>query len=274
MTDPRSTYNIQTAVLSFEAELERLKMQAGMGWSKEFRNLAWYGLKNGMRVLEVGSGPGYITEQLLNSLPGSEITSLEIDRTLQAQAKERLKDVSSERLQFVESSIYQMDLPDNSFDFVVARLIFLHLNNPIEAAQEIYRVLKPGGRLAIIDVDDGVFGAVNPDIPALYTVLMKIAGYVAQHGGNRLIGRSLPRLLSESGYIDVDIDVVVQHSDIIGIEGFKQQFNLQRFVHFVEKGIISREEFAQLQRAFEAINHSPEAYAMMNFITACGTKPL
>lgn len=272
--DSRSTYNSQTTVLSFQEELERLRIQAVMGWTKEFRNLAWYGLRNGMRVLEVGSGPGYITEQLLNSLPDSEITSLEIDHTLQSQAKERLKDVSSERLQFMESSIYQMDLPDDTFDFVVARLIFLHLHNPIEAAQEIYRVLKPGGRLAIIDVDDGVFGAVNPDIPALHTVLMKIADYVAQHGGNRLIGRSLPRLLSESGYIHIDMDTVLQHSDLLGIEGFKQQFNLQRFVHFVEKGIISEEEFAQLQGAFEAINHSPEAYAMMNFITACGTKPL
>ena len=123
MTYPRSTYSIQTAVLSFQEELERLKMQAVMGWSKEFRNLVWYGLENGMRVLEVGSGPGYITEQLLNILD-RKITSLEIDPTLQAQAKERLKDVSSERLQFVESSIYQMDLPDHSFDFVVARLIF------------------------------------------------------------------------------------------------------------------------------------------------------
>ncbi|MBU5351146.1 methyltransferase domain-containing protein [Paenibacillus silvae] len=274
MSDLRSTYNIQTAVLSFQEELERLKVQAIMGWPKEFRNLEWYGLKNGMRVLEVGSGPGYITEQLLNSLPGSEITSLEIDHTLQAQAKERLKEVSSERLKFVESSIYQIDLPDESFDFVVARLIFLHLNNPVEAAQEIYRVLKPGGRLAIIDVDDGVFGAVNPDVPALHTVLMKIAKVVAQHGGNRLIGRSLPRLLSESGYINIDIDSVLQHSDVLGIEGFKQQFNLQRFVHFVEKGVISSEEFAQLQQASEAMNHSPEAYAMMNFITACGTKPL
>ncbi|MEK3707879.1 methyltransferase domain-containing protein [Paenibacillus sp. FSL R7-0198] len=274
MSDPRSTYSIQTAVLSLQEELERLKIQAVMGWTKEFRNLEWYGLKNGMRVLEVGSGPGYITEQLLNSLPDSELTSLEIDRSLQAQAKERLKDIPSKRLQFVESSIYQMDLPVDSFDFVVARLIFLHLNNPDEAAQEIYRVLKPGGRLAIIDVDDGVFGAVNPDVPALHTVLMKISDYVAQHGGNRLIGRSLPRLLSGNGYIDVDIDSVLQHSDLLGIEGFKQQFNLNRFVHFAEKGVISSEEFAQLQQASEAINHSREAYAMMNFITACGKKPL
>lgn len=49
-----------------------------MGWEKEFRNLQWYGLRSGMSVLEVGSGPGFVTEQLVHSLPGSEVTALEI----------------------------------------------------------------------------------------------------------------------------------------------------------------------------------------------------
>ncbi|OAB38325.1 class I SAM-dependent methyltransferase [Paenibacillus glacialis] len=274
MKDQRSTYNIQSAILGFQEEVERLRVQVTMSWDKEFRTLKWYGLQNGMSVLEVGSGPGYVTEQLLNSLPDSHITSLEIDNTLQEQAKKLLKDVSSERIKFVESSIYNTDLPDNSFDFVIARLIFLHLNNPLEAAREIYRVLKPGGRLVIIDNDDGVFGTVNPEIPLLHNILKKISDYVAQKGGNRLIGRSLPRLLLKSGYIDIDIDSVIQHSDVHGIDGFKRQFDINRFVHFYRNGVITSDEFEQLKQASEAINNSSDAYAMMNFIIACGKKPL
>ncbi len=111
MKDQRSTYNIQSAVLGFQEEIERLKVQATMGWQKELRALKWYGLQNGMSVLEVGSGPGYITEQLLNSLPDSHITSLEIDSTLLEQAKKLLSDVPPERIKFVESSVYHTDLP-------------------------------------------------------------------------------------------------------------------------------------------------------------------
>ncbi|MEC0176955.1 methyltransferase domain-containing protein [Paenibacillus favisporus] len=275
MKDQRSTYNIQSAVLGFQEEIERLKVQATMGWQKELRALKWYGLQNGMSVLEVGSGPGYITEQLLNSLPDSHITSLEIDSTLLEQAKKLLSDVPSERIKFVESSVYHTDLPDNSFDFVVARLIFLHLNNPLEAAQEIYRVLKPGGKLVIIDIDDGVFGTVNPEIPSLHNILKKISDYIAQKGGNRFIGRSLPRLLLKSGFIDIDIDSVIQHSDVYGIDGFKRQFDMNRFVPFYKNGVIDSDELEQMKLASEAINNnSPDAYVMMNFIAACGTKQI
>lgn len=52
MSDSRSTYSIQTAVLSLQEELERLKIQALMGWPKEFRNLEWYGLKTSQRTAE------------------------------------------------------------------------------------------------------------------------------------------------------------------------------------------------------------------------------
>lgn len=205
-----------------------------MGWDKEFRNLKWYGLQNGMSVLELGSGPGFVTEQLVKSLEDSEITALEIDSKLLNEAKNRLDHISPSSLKFVHSSVYDTGLPEGSYDFAIARLLFLHLHNPEEAAREIYRVLKPGGKLVIIDIDDGIFGAVHPDLNLLPSVLQKLANYQASRGGNRYIGRSLPRLLANTGYVDLDIDNVIQH---------------------------------------KSINNSPEAYAMMNYVMACGKKP-
>lgn len=274
MKERQSTYNINDATLSFESEVERLKVQATMGWAKEFRNLQWYGLQNGMNILELGSGPGFITEQLVNSLPDSHVTALEIDEALIEKAKTRLDDVPSSRLQFVHSSVYDTGLPDQSFDFAIARLLFLHLYNPIQAAQEIYRVLKPGGKLVIVDIDDGIFGAVHPDIQVLPSVLKKVADHVAVKGGNRHIGRSLPRLLRNAGYIDVDIDAIIQHSDIHGIEGFKRQLDINRFAIFYKNGIISKHEYDQLEEASRQLKNTSEAYAMMTFVMACGKKPL
>ncbi|MBT2289260.1 methyltransferase domain-containing protein [Paenibacillus albidus] len=273
MKEHNSTYNIGNAALGFRTEVERLKVQALMGWDKEFRNLKWYGLQNGMSVLELGSGPSYVTEQLVNSLPESQITALEIDRTLLDEAKNRLQHIPSSKLRFVNSSVYDTGLPDHSYDFAIARLLFLHLHNPVEAAREIYRILKPGGKLVIIDIDDGIFGAVSPNINLLPSVLQKLADHQASKGGNRYIGRELPRLLAKAGYIDIDMDTVLQHSDLHGIEGFKRQFDINRFKVFYDNGIINEEEFEQLKQASENINNSPEAYAMMTFIMACGKKP-
>ncbi|WP_194542606.1 methyltransferase domain-containing protein [Paenibacillus sp. JZ16] len=273
MNERQSTYNIQNATLGFESEIERLKVQATMGWAKEFRNLQWYGLQNGMKIIELGSGPGFVTEQIVNSLPDSQVTALEIDGALIDKAKNLLEHVPSSRLRFVQSSVYDTTLPDQSFDFAVARLLFLHLHNPVLAAQEIYRVLKPGGKLVIIDVDDGIFGAVYPDIDVLPTVLKKIADHVANKGGNRHIGRSLPRLLKNAGYTDIDTDAIIQHSDIHGIEGFKHQFNINRFTGFFKNGLINKQEYDQLEEASHQINNASESYAMMTYVMACGKKP-
>lgn len=188
------------------------------------------------------------------------------------KAKNLLEHVPSSQVQFVQSSVYDTGLPDDSYDFAIARLLFLHLNDPQEAVQEIYRILKPGGKLVIIYIDDGIFGAVNPDIPSLPSVIRKVAEQQATKGGNRIIGRSLPRLLTRAGFSDVDMDVVIQHSDLHRIEGFKLQFDINRFVPFLRNGVINEQEYNELKQAHENINNSHEAYAMMTFVMACGKK--
>jgi ubiquinone/menaquinone biosynthesis C-methylase UbiE len=271
MQDFQSTYNVRRVVLSFEEEMERLKLQASMGWQQEFRHLQWFGLQSGMRVLELGSGPGFVTERLLDELPDSLITALEIDGKLLDYARTKL--LNRPNLEFVQASVMETGLPDGMYDFAIARLLFLHLHHPLAAAREIYRVLKPGGKLVIIDLDDGIFGAVQPDLEALPSILRKVAASAAERGGNRLIGRSLPRLLAQAGFADVDIDAVIQHSDLHGIEGFQRQFDSRRFAGFRARGIITEEEFEQLCCASEQLGHSSDAYAMMVYLLACGTKP-
>ena len=65
---------------NIEKEIERLGGQALWGWDKESRNLLWFGLIDGMSILELGSGPGFVTEQLIALCPNSHITCVEIDR--------------------------------------------------------------------------------------------------------------------------------------------------------------------------------------------------
>ena len=273
MEERKSTYNIQHSSIGMEAEVNRLKVQAQMGWEKEFRNLQWFGLQDGMKVLEVACGPGFMTEKLVENLPNSQITALDIDQGLLDQAKGLLEHVPAERVQFVQASAYQMGLPDNEYDFAIARLLFLHLHDPLQAAQEIMRVLKPGGKLVIIDIDDGIFGVIEPEMEILPLILRKIAKSQASNGGNRHIGRSLPRLLASAGYQDVDMDAVIQHSDLQGLDGFKQQFDSERFTGFYKRGTINAMEFENLKQSYDDFSQNADAYAMMVFLMACGTKP-
>ncbi|WNR44904.1 class I SAM-dependent methyltransferase [Paenibacillus roseipurpureus] len=256
-----------------DAELQRLKEHALLGWDKEYRTLKWFGLENGMKILEVGSGRGFVTEKLLDHLPQSEITSLDIDDASLTKAKAMLSHIPESRLTFIRSSVYETTLPDNQYDFAIARLLFLHLHDPLQAALEIKRVLKPGGKLVIIDIDDGIFGALQPDLEVLPSILKKLGQLTASRGGNRRIGRGLPRLLANSGFTNIDMESVVQHSDLHGIEGFIRKLDIGRFGGLYMKGVIAQEEFEELAKSYDTFVESPDAHAMMIFFMACGTKP-
>jgi len=62
------SYDIRESHRDTNAEIERLAAQARLGWGKEAHTLSWFGLKNGMSLIELGSGPGFITESLLTLL--------------------------------------------------------------------------------------------------------------------------------------------------------------------------------------------------------------
>ncbi|KAB8135714.1 methyltransferase domain-containing protein [Gracilibacillus oryzae] len=265
-----STYHASNANIGIDAEINRLKAQALMGWEKEYRYLKWHGLEDGKKVLEVGYGPGFVTEQLADNLPNSEITALDVDEKLLESAKQQNK--HNKKVEFINASVYDTGLPDNSYDFVIARLIFLHLHEPIKAAAEIFRVLKPGGKLVIIDIDDGIFGAIQPGMENLRTVIDKLIQMQKKAGGNREIGRSLPRLFQSAGFTDIDLEAVSVHSDLVGKEGFNEQFNPKRFEHFYKNGTLSEADFQTVKNAYDQL-HNPDSYAMMIFLLACGTKP-
>src|SRR5438045_9724778 len=90
-TQDKVSYKASEMNEDVEKEVERLRGQALWGWDKESRNLSWFGLTDGMSILEVGSGPGFITEQLLALYPNSHITCVEIDPDLILPAEKYLQ---------------------------------------------------------------------------------------------------------------------------------------------------------------------------------------
>ena len=135
------SYNSIYDIIGLHNEVNRLETQAKLGWDKEFRTLKWLGLRDGMKILDVGAGPGAYTELLLENLPNSKITALEIDKNLLSIAKDRLCEYPKERLNFKYGSINNSGLKENSFDFVICRFEFQHLEKPLTGAREIYKVL-------------------------------------------------------------------------------------------------------------------------------------
>jgi ubiquinone/menaquinone biosynthesis C-methylase UbiE len=107
-------------------------------------------LRPGDDVLEVAPGPGYLAIEIARLGP-YRVTGLDISKSFVRIASEnaRQADVS---IDFRHGDAANMPFPGESFDFVVCRAAFKNFTNPVGALDEIYRVLKPGGKASIIDL--------------------------------------------------------------------------------------------------------------------------
>jgi len=267
------SYDKHASHRSVDAEIQRLAAQARSGWGKEARTLSWFGLKDGMSVLELGSGPGFITAQLLDLLPNSVVTCLEVDPALLAQAEQHLHGNASDRVRFVEGSVMDTRLEANQFDCAYARFLFQHLPDPLGAAKEIWRVLKPGGKLVIHDIDDEIFGLFEPPLPGLSLVIEKFGQAQAARGGNRHIGRSLWGILEAAGFQGMDLEVLASHSGNKAIESFLQHIDPDRMLSLVTKGLMSAQELEDYRTSYKQYLTSPEPYTLWLSLMVCGEKP-
>lgn len=107
-------------------------------------------LPAGSQVLEVAPGPGYFAIELAK-LGSYRITGLDISHTFVQIARRNAAQAGAE-VDFQQGNASNMPFADQSFDFLLCRAAFKNFSEPVRALQEMYRVLKPGGRALVIDL--------------------------------------------------------------------------------------------------------------------------
>ncbi|MEM9906390.1 MAG: methyltransferase domain-containing protein [Cyanobacteria bacterium P01_D01_bin.44] len=180
---------------------------------------AWHqaALSPGMHALDLGCGTGALTVKLAKTLcPGSVVgVDASIEMVEHAIAKQSHHQIDN--VQFVIGNAYNLTFPDATFDVVYARFLLQHLTEPIRALKEAYRVLKPGGRLCIIDIDDDWF-SLYPEPDALTTFREQVVAIQQGQGGDPYVGRKLSVYGRQAGFENAISSVQVLTTDEYGAE--------------------------------------------------------
>jgi SAM-dependent methyltransferase len=101
-------------------------------------------------MLDIGCGTGTFARRVLDEHREAEIWGLDFcGKMIRAGLKQRRP--SDQRIRFIQADSESLPLLDNTFDVVCCSNSFHHYPNQSSAVREMHRVLRPGGRLIIID---------------------------------------------------------------------------------------------------------------------------
>jgi SAM-dependent methyltransferase len=156
----------------------------------------------GETAVDVGSGAGTVVRALAGRVgPGGRAVGVEPNAALRQVADERSAS-SPVAPEFVDGDAYALPFADASVDVVHCERVWQHLTRPADAAAEIARVLRPGGRAAVLDSDWGTM-LVEPGDEDLQR---RVDHAFREASPNPFSGRRLRALLRGAG-LEVDTDV-------------------------------------------------------------------
>lgn len=200
-------------------------------------------------ILDVGAGTGALALDLAWQV-GNRGHVAAVDSDCEAlKIVQALAERVGVRISALAGDVAALPVKDATQDMTVARFLFQHLPDPLAVLSEMRRVTRPGGHIAIIDVDDGV-SVFEPQELQHIAVLRKAIGTLqSRRGGNRLIGRRLYRLMREAGLEAIQVLVIpfvrlgLQNGRRPEVEAFKIERFLKEREEIVESGLMTACDF-------------------------------
>lgn len=121
------------------------------------------------RVLDLGTGPGYLPFAMAKIAPGLEIVGIDLSPGMIELARKKAQELGlSNRVKFEVANAASLPFKDGSFDFVVSTLSMHHWHNPKACFKEIYRVLKSNAEANIFDLRRDTTKEVDAEVKKKY----------------------------------------------------------------------------------------------------------
>jgi ubiquinone/menaquinone biosynthesis C-methylase UbiE len=236
-------------------------------------------LQAGAQIVDAGTGVGVVAEQMAeiaeNSQTQPHLILLDASKDRLEVAKQRLAPYRCEKT-FLPCDLTRIPLPDNSVDYLFCRFVFEYLSDQRAVFAEFKRIMKPGGKLVIADLDNNST-AHYPLSADLQSKLDRIIRKIQDSGTfDFQAGRKLFHYFYENQFADIQVHAAMHHL-FFGEVGDNDDFNwstkLQRLVEMQNKGLIDMEfSVADFAADFLAFFRSPGRFSYTPLFIVEGIK--
>lgn len=230
-------------------------------------------LKPGLSLLDCGCGPGTITVGLAEAVAPGRVAAVDLEPSQVALAERTAAAHGLRNVHVEAASVYQLPFPDGSFDVVFSHALFEHLSEPSAALQEIRRVLRPGGLVALSSPDwsGNLMAPREADVERAVGVFKAIQ---ERNGGNPYVGRELGGLLQESGFSRIELSAMYDTYEDVPLvaEVLAQRIEEGVGRQVVASPALDRAEVGELCRALRRWARRQPVLFAQTFVDAIGRK--
>lgn len=242
-------------------ELARLELQHTIWntWTERLLDLAAFG-PSGL-ILDLGAGPGFTTRSLAQRVPEATLLALDTSPRFAAHLRHLATREGLRHVGFQQCDVHQLPLDSASCDGAFARWLFCFLQQPEAVVAELARVLRPGGRVAILDYFNYLAVGFQPPSPELTRPFAAVHRSFAAHGGNLDICGLLPELLTRHGFEIAHLMPICETSR--PREPYWRWFKAFRDSYFdrlVEGGHLTAAELAAFDQALGSRESEPGSF--------------
>ena len=233
-------------------------------------------LRPGLRLLDVGCGPGSITAGLALAVAPGETVGVDVAPAVIEEA--RALHVEQPQLRFAVADGYALEFEAGVFDVVHAHQVLQHLARPVAALREWRRVLRPGGLVAVREADFGTMSRWprSPALDRFYEVYYAVA---ASNGVDADAGRRLAAWVTEAGYVDLEVGATVKvFASRADVENWGYSW-AERTAHSslseqaLARGFASQPDIEELAAAWRTWADAPDAFFMYTNVHVLGRAP-
>jgi ubiquinone/menaquinone biosynthesis C-methylase UbiE/aryl carrier-like protein len=253
----QGSYQVGSFASNTAAEIRRLNAQVDLFWPMESEVLFRHGLRDGMRVLDCGCGPGRLLELLKRRLTALQCVGVELDPLLVEAAQMHLAECGLADCTIHQGAAEQTGLPPETFDFVILRLVLEHVPDPVAALRSLGTLLKPGGRLAVISNDFDFHLRTSPPVGELDATYAAYCASRRKDGGDPCIGRRVPHLLVEAGLKLVACEIELAHNAVVGDGPFLRAEGAGIPAQLVRSGFLDEKVLDDMTRSWRAMLSAP-----------------